>query len=248
MTLVSCNADRLDPPETFEWGVQAIAFTPPSPRWRREQENQGGKLGVRFTRTGSVGECMTFATDRLLGEHDRRAALDRLLSHLRIDEPRQVQRQISLARARTDDPLSLNEAAASGAINAALDRALSAHLAGRIEEARDAVGEARNAADSYHLALSDVLERVRFRPDARREPWRYRVTREGKTTIAGHPAYAVDYTLEAPERQLRCRELYVVVNNGVFSAGYQGLPSHLGLFERVVGTIAFPSGAGDATR
>ena len=59
-------------------------------------------------------------------------------------------------------------------------------------------------------------------------------------TVAGLPAYRLEFTLNAPERTLVGREYYFMKNNYLFEAAYLGLPVNLELFERIVETISFP--------
>lgn len=59
-------------------------------------------------------------------------------------------------------------------------------------------------------------------------------------TIAGIPAYRVDFTLNTLERQLVGCEVYFLDDNHLFEAGFLGLAENLPLFERVIDTITFP--------
>jgi hypothetical protein len=60
-------------------------------------------------------------------------------------------------------------------------------------------------------------------------------------TVAGVPAYRLDFTLNTPERSLVGREYYFLMENHLFEAAYLGLPVNLHLFERVVDTITCPA-------
>lgn len=59
-------------------------------------------------------------------------------------------------------------------------------------------------------------------------------------TVAGVPAYRLDFTLGTSERQLVGREYYLLANDHLFEVAYLGLPENLPLFERVVATITVP--------
>jgi hypothetical protein len=89
--------------------------------------------------------------------------------------------------------------------------------------------------------LADVVDETRFStagwpvpPDS------FLVSDVVPDTVAGLPAYTLDFTLNLPERTLIGREYYLLQNNYLFEAAYLGLPENLPLFERVVATIAFP--------
>jgi hypothetical protein len=59
-------------------------------------------------------------------------------------------------------------------------------------------------------------------------------------TVAGRPAYRLDFTLNLPDKSLVGREYYFLRDNHLFEAAYLGLPVNLPLFERVVDSITFP--------
>jgi len=89
------------------------------------------------------------------------------------------------------------------------------------------------------LALDDVVEETRFSTDGWPFPPDSFVIGEMiPDTIAGVPAYRLDFTLNTPERSLVGREYYFMKNNYLFEAAYLGLPVNLTLFERVVDTIS----------
>ena len=92
-----------------------------------------------------------------------------------------------------------------------------------------------------HYLLKDVVEETLFSTEGWPVPAdSFLVSEAVLDTIAGIPAYRLDFTLNAPERQLVGREYYLLENNHLFEAAYLGLPENLPLFERVVTTIAFP--------
>lgn len=234
------------PAETFTWCGQPIEFSPPSPQWYREGDNGGGMLGVRFVLRGGLGECITVATFHQMAERDRRQALTRLRGRRDSLGRHQFLRELSLARARTDDPLSDREAEAARAINAALDRASESTLADEPGFTMNALDDAVRAADAYEMTLAEILPRVRLVPARMQEPDRWRIGVERDTTIAGHPAFASFDTLITPERPLLYREIFWVVHRCAFKAIYQGTPKNLPHFERLLDSIRFPGSTGAA--
>jgi hypothetical protein len=89
--------------------------------------------------------------------------------------------------------------------------------------------------------LEDVVEKTQFSTEGWPLPAdSFIVSGLLPDSVAGMPAYRLDFTLNAPERTLVGREYYFMKNNYLFEAAYLGLPVNLALFERVVETISFP--------
>jgi len=235
-----CAREQLPPVETFSWCPQAISFSPPSSRWQRQGDNGGGTLGVRFILTGGGGQCLSVAAYTSFVERDRRATLARLIARRDSLEQREFLRELSLARARTDDPLSEREAAAAMTINPALDRAVGDYLSDQPGFVSSDLETALRAASGYEMTLAEVLPRIRLRPERMQEPQRWRIAYERDTVIAGRPAFASDDTLITPERPLLYREVFWVVNGYAFKASYQGTTENLPAFARLLDSIAFP--------
>jgi hypothetical protein len=246
--LVLPGCARNDPllsAETFHWVAQPIAFSPPPARWRREGDNGGGMLGVRFVLTGGLGQCITVAAHTGIAERDRRDAISKLISRRDSVAQHEFLSELSLARPRMDDPLSDREAENARTINAALDRAMTEYLSGRMGYADASLYEALAAAHAYQPTLDEVRWRLTLRPEAMQEPDRWRIGRERDTTLAGYPAFAGDDTLITPEGPLLYHEVVWVVNRCAFRATYQGTKENLGIFEQVVASIRFPEEEGD---
>lgn len=233
------RAEPLLPPETFRWVRQSIVFAPPPARWERQGDSGGGLLGVRFILRGG-GQEMSVAAFSQLAERDRRAALQSLISQRESLSQPEFMRQLSLARAPEDDPISEREATAARAINMALDHAVDDQLSGSGFVASDLQGALRTASD-MEPTLEELLPRIRLRPEQRPEPDHWRIGYERDTVIAGHPAFASDDTLiVASGRPLLYHEVLWVVHGCAFKATYQGLPENLATFQRVVDSIRFP--------
>ena len=242
MMLPGCGGahQALPPEETFSWCRQPISFSPPPSRWYRQGDNGGGMLGVRFILTGGGGQCISLGAYTSLADRDRRAALARLAGRKDSLEQREFLREVSLARARTDDPLSDREAAVSLAINQALDRAVSDQLAEQPGFAATDLEDAFRAASSYEMTLPEVLPRLRLHPESMQEPRRWRLGYDRDTVIAGLPVFASDDTLITPERALLYHEVFWVVRGCAFKATYQGTAANLPTFHRVLDSVRFP--------
>jgi hypothetical protein len=235
--------EPLSAPETFSWCAQPITFSPPASSWYREGENGGGMLGVRFVLKGGAGQCITVLTFHTLAERNRRDAITRLIARQDSLGKREFLRELSLARARTDDPMSDREVAVATAINDALNRAEVEYFADRGLFVKANLEEALRAAGAFDVTLADVLPRLRLRPERMQEPERWRLGAQRDTTVAGYPAFAGDDTLITPEAALLYREVIWVVNRCAFKAIYQGTKENLPTFDRLVGSIRFPAGA-----
>ena len=231
---------QIEPVETFHWVAQPIAFSPPPKQWERQGDNGGGMLGVRFILTGGGGQCISVAAYHLLAERDRQAALERLIARRDSLAGPEFLTELSQVRARTDDPITAQEAVAARLINAAIDRAMAHHRAGLSQFVVSDLEEALQAAASYELTLEDILPRVRLQPARMNEPERWRIGYERDTTIAGYPAFASDDTLFTPERPLLYHEVYWVVRRAAFKATYQGTSENLPAFHQLVESIRFP--------
>ncbi|MBK7187442.1 MAG: hypothetical protein IPH86_01765 [bacterium] len=246
--VIGCSRDNsppLEPPETFNWVAQPVSFSPPPAMWQRQGDNGGGLLGVYFVLKGGGGQVMSLYAHRKLAERDRRAAISDLIARRETLSRDEFLKELSLARARTEDPLSEREAAAAARINASLDEALNEYLADRPGFVATALETALRAAEAYEPTLEEILPHVRLRPERMQEPDRWRIGVERDTVLAGRPAFASDDTLITPERPLLYREVFWVVGGCAFKAVYQGVPENLGTFYRMVDSIRFP-GASDA--
>jgi hypothetical protein len=233
---------KLAPAETFHWVVQPIAFSPPPQAWERQGDNGGGLLGVRFILRGGGGQCISVYAHRQLAERDRRAAIARLIARRDSLSQRQFVNELSLARALTDAPVSVREAATAQSINDAIDRAMRDTFDDQPGFVAADLDAALRSANAYEPTLAELLPHIRLVPERMQEPARWRIAYERDTTLAGEPAFASDDTLITPERPLLYREIFWVVDGCAFKAVYQGTDQNLRTFAQVVDSIRFPKG------
>jgi hypothetical protein len=248
--LAGCGAkgQRTDRVETFTWVRQPIVFAPPSGPWQRQGEGGSGTLGVYFILRGGGGQCISVAAYNRLADRDRREALAKLLSKRDSLSQREFLNELSLARPRTEDPISDREASATQAINRALDRAMTAYLEGSRSFVTADLEDALTAANAYQPTLEELLPHIRLRPERMQEPDRWRIGYEHDTTIAGFPAFASDDTLITPERPLLYRQVFWVVDGCAFHTTYQGMPENVRIWNRLIDTIQFPESTRVAMR
>jgi len=236
--------EALLPAETFTWCPQAITFAPPPKRWYRQGDNGGGTLGVRFILTNGGGQCISVAGYTSFVERGRKEKITRLLARRDSLNEQQFMREVSLLRARTDDPLSDREAQVAASINDVLDQVPAHHYAGQPGFVLADLEAALRVASSYQLTLEEILPRIRLHPERMHEPERWRLGYQRDTVLAGHPAFAADDTLITDERPLLYHQVFWVVNGCAFNAIYQGTPENLPTFQRVVDSITFPEAPG----
>lgn len=93
------------------------------------------------------------------------------------------------------------------------------------------------------FSLDDVVEETRFSTQGWPiHPDSFVIDPMVPDTVAGLPAYRLDFTLNTTEqRSLVGREYYILKRDHLFEAAYLGLPVNLPLFERVVDSISFDS-------
>ena len=239
LALTGCKP-AVAPRETFNWSAQPVAFAPPADGWRREGSDNAGARGVRFVKEGSVGEAIGIGEWRALAERLRVVQLTELLDKFDTYSRREFPRAVSLARSRTDDPISPLEGEVAEGVNGALDRALAAYFGNDADGARKEVAAALAEAERLQFSLDDVLDRVIFTVEGKQEPRRYVLLERREMRVAGQPAVVVDDTVDTGQRVMQCREVYVVSNNHLFIAHFIGLKENLELFDRVVAGIEFP--------
>jgi hypothetical protein len=58
--------------ETFDWCEQPISFQPPPEPWRRSRYQQGGRSGIDFVHSKSVGERIAITEYYQVGDRNRR--------------------------------------------------------------------------------------------------------------------------------------------------------------------------------
>lgn len=225
--------------ETFDWAGQPVSVRLPARGWTRSAFLEGGLRGIWLVKDGSVGEAILISEHGLVGESDQRPVIRDLIERLPRLEDREVTRALTLARWRTGDPLSADEATSAEDGNEALERAAAAHLAGNHDEVAVQLEIAQKVAERTHVLLRDVLDRVEFHVENRAEPDRYRITDRRGRSVSGEPAIVVDYTVETPDGARAAREVYFAHDNHLFVARFIGLDANLRLFDDVIGSITF---------
>jgi len=228
--------------EVFTWGDQPISFSPPPEGWRREKEQSGGLSGARFVKERSVGERIHVAEHYSLGDRDRCAELQGLLRDLDNFNARDLQRAVQKARLFVQEPINRDDTWVVHEANEALNRARAAFRRGDSVGTRQAIADALEKAGRMRYTLDEVVDRVMFSTDGFDGQARFAVGEPVSGELAGEPAVIVDYTMNYRKRIYVGRELYVLKNNRLFVASFQGLAENMPLFERILETISFPPG------
>jgi hypothetical protein len=198
--------------------------------------------GARFVLSGSVGERIHVAEYYQLDERDRCAQLSALISGFESMDLNTFRNDLLRARPHASEPINGLEARLSEYANEHLDEAFEAFRRKDPVDTRYWLERALDQAVQIRYGLEDVVDRVTFEPSAAPGGPRFEVGPRAPTTVAGEPAAALDYTMTLQGRTYSGREYYVVKNNRLFVASFQGLEENLGLFERIVESITFPPG------
>lgn len=246
--VVACSSapePELPPAERFNWGGQPIRFAPAPEDWRREKTTDGGWRGLRFVKTGSVGERILMAEASRFDERDRCAELDDLVARCAELERRSLSRELPKMRYDTRKPHNDCEASLGAQINQALDRVLDAVRRGDNPAACRDLEIAREQAGWITISLDDLdqEELVVFRTGDRIRADQLEEGPRSRSRVAGEPAARRDYTFEHRGHTFIGREIFVMHNNRLFVAAFHGLEENLPLFDDMVGSIVFPAGA-----
>lgn len=239
---------RLGAPEKFDWVPEPVEFSPPPEVWRREGDNGGGLLGVRFILSNGGGQVMSVAAYRQWSDKLPRKAILELLGDLDTSHTRATLNELGRLRVQVTERLTEGETQAAYAVNAAVDRAQEDLLAERLSFVRSDIQGALDAIDQYKPSLEELLPHMRLKPEERQEPARWVLGFGRDTVLAGLPAYVSNDTLYAPERKLLYRQAYWVVDGTAFQSIYQGMPENQHVWEAMVASVRFPEGAALAAR
>ena len=235
---------ELPPPERFDWGGgQPIRFSPAPPDWRREKTTSGGLRGLRFVKTGSVGEGITMAEAYRYGDHDRCAEIDELLARCSEITQRDLAAKIRKSRIDVWNPVNDLEEYLGGHVNDAMDRAEAAARGGDGSGVCRELETAREQASRIIFELDDVPDEdlVVFRTGRLVPARSFTLVGTSRTEVAGRPAARRDYTFDSRHHFIG-RELFVMHNNRLFVAHFHGLEENLPLFEGMIDAIVFPPG------
>jgi hypothetical protein len=235
---------ELPPAEVFHWGGQPFSASPPPEGWRCEKEQSGGLRGVRFIKSGSVGEEIRLAEHYALDDRDRCDELAELLRDLDNLSHRGVASRIQKAKLYARPPINADETLYADEANRRLDEARHAVVNGREADARRAVKDALDTAAGIRYSLDDVIDHVMFSPSSYDAFGTVVAAQPSETRVGGERAVQVDFTLDGRDRRIlyHGRQVYVARNNRLFVLTYLGLPENLPLFEQVVQTVSFPPG------
>ncbi|MEX1311405.1 MAG: hypothetical protein AB1Z65_13360 [Candidatus Sulfomarinibacteraceae bacterium] len=239
------DVKELPAPERFDWGGgQPIRFSPAPADWRREKTTSGGLLGLRFVKSGSVGEGITMAEAFRFGEHDRCAEIDEMLAACDDLDWRELSDLVRKSRINVWNPVSDHEVYMGEQVNSAMDRAVNAAREGESRVVCRELETAREQAGRIVFSLDDLDEDelAVFRAGDRVSERALTLVGRSWTEVAGEPAYRRDYTFEHRGHLFIGRELFVMHNNRLFVAHFHGLEEHLPLFEGMIASIVFPAG------
>jgi hypothetical protein len=243
----SPSVERLElpPSERFNFGDQPIRLSPAPADWRREMTTDGGWRGLRFVKTGSVGERILVAEAYRFDDRDRCVELDDLLARCDKLQWRSLSRELPKLRYDTREPYTDREASLGDQINQALDRTLEAVRTGDNTAARRDLEIAREQAGRIEITLDDVAEKELFvfRIGGRIREDQFQDGSRSRLEIAGEPAAQRDYVFTDRGNTFIGREVFVMHNNRLFTIAFHGLEEHLPIFDDMLDSVVFPAGA-----
>lgn len=228
----------------FNWGGQPISVSPPPEGWSREKAQSGGLRGVRFIKSGSVGEEIRLAEHYALDDRDRCARFSELLHDLDNLDWNEFSKAVHRTRLYASPPINDQEASLVELANEQLDRARAAFMREQPVEVRTAVARAFEHAVGIRYELDEVVDRVMFSADSYDSFGRVEVQSPVEGDLAGEPSVTVDFTLDSRDRKILYsgRQVYVMHNNRLFVMTFLGLPENLALFDQIVAGVSFPQG------
>ena len=238
----------LPPAEVFAWGGQPISFSPPPEGWHREKEQSGGLRGARFVLAGSVGERIHVAEHYALDDRDRCRELADLAEGGESLSDQEFRDGVHRARLYAPEPINGLEAWYEAEANQSLDSAFQARMQKDSTNVRYWLDRARDEAVQIRYGLDEVVDRVVFTTDGFPPGPTFEVGEIELTSVGGASTYVLDYDMFHRGREYVGREYYVLKNNRLFVASFQGLAENLDLFEDVVDSITFPPGDCDHER
>lgn len=243
----SSEAGALGALETFTWdGQQPISFRPPA-GWRSGRFQQGGRNGVMYS---DAGQSLTVTEYTRVGALDGCANLQDVLARFGVADNDQLQRDL---RRAVRSPRSVSDPAQAemlSNIGAYVESAGQALERGDLAAARQEIDYALRARFTYRLRLDDFLDDVLFDREPGGDLKRVAIDLPRRITVGGEEAVSVDYEMDidaqfATGRLQKTevgRELYVMHDNRLFIAGFQGKPENMALFESLTESISFPDG------
>lgn len=230
------------PAEVFSWGGQPISFSPPPESWRREKEQSGGLRGARFVLSGSMGERIHVAEHYQLDDRDHCVRLAALASDFEDMDDQTFRNDLLRARPYAPEPINWSEAQYASEANESLDSAFQARMQKDSTNVRYWLDRAREEVLRVRYTLEEVVDRVVFTTEGFPSEPTFEVGEIEATSVGGEPAYVLDYGMFHRGQDYVGREYYVLKNNRLFVASFQGLEGNLELFEDIVDSISFPPG------
>lgn len=247
ITELADDTEGVGAPETFTWhGEQPITFSPPI-RWQAGRYQQGGRNGVNYIKKGQRIAVTEYTK---VGELDGCAKMQEVLSELGTMDNRVLRQKL---RRALRAPSSVSNPTATRLVagvqkyaTAAQDALIDDNLAA----VRDEIDRALRSRFNSELRLEDYLDEVVYKQTARGDIKRVVIELPEKLMVGGEPAVSIDYEVDiraryatgVMEKTEAGREVYVMSNNRLFIAAFQGRPESVSLFEQVVDSIAFPNG------
>ena len=233
--------------ETFTWqGEQPITFKPPL-GWRSGRYQQGGRNGVDYIQSGQRIAVTEYTK---VGQLDGCAKLQEVLSELGTSDNRALQRKLRNAVRSPQSVTSAKEASMLRGIKEYVAEAEEALANNDIPRVRQEIDNAMRTRFANEFHLDDYLDDVIYSQTAQGDLKRVEIEIPEQLMVGGEQAVSIDYEVDIEanyatglmKKTEAGRQVYVISNNRLFIASFQGRPENMSLFELVVNSIAFPDG------
>jgi hypothetical protein len=238
---------EVGPAETFTWhGQQPISFEPPI-GWQSGRYQQAGRDGVTYTNSG---QHLAVTEYTKVGSLDGCANLQDSLSKFGSADTRTLQKALKNAVRSPHSVDDTKQAKMLASLRNHVEKAQEAVGRNDLSRARQEIDYALRTRFKYRFTLDDYLDEVMFDRKTGGDLKRVAISLPDELSVGGEPAVSVDYEVDidaqyATRRVKKTefgREVYVLNNNRLFIASFQGKRENLALFENVVNSITFPDG------
>lgn len=233
--------------ETFTWhGQQPISFKPPI-GWQSSRYQQGGRDGVSYS---DSGQHLAVTEYTKVGALDGCANLQDTLSKFGTAGNRTLQKELKSAVRSPHSVTDRKQAKMLTSLRSHVEKAGEALGDNDLSGARQEIDYALRTRFKYRFELDDYLDDVMYDREVGGDLKRVAISLPDELSVGGEPAVSVDYEVDIDAQYVTGRlkktefgrQVYVMNNNRLFIASFQGKRENMALFEKVVDSITFPDG------
>lgn len=243
----SQHAGEVGPAETFTWhGQQPISFQPPT-GWKSGRYQQGGRDGVSYI---DSGQHLAVTEYTKVGALDGCANLQEALSKFGSAGTESLRRDLQKAVRSPRSVEDTKQAKMLSSLRSHVEKAREALDQNDLSGARKEIDYALRTRFKYKFKLDDYLDDIMYDRKVGGDLKRVAISLPDELSVGGEPAVSVDYEVDIDAQYATGRlqktefgrQVYVMNNNRLFIASFQGKRENMALFEKVVASISFPDG------